>query len=319
MSTRFPMDVPMDIEIFKSISLQAFDDYKRRTKDIPARIRELESKKKEVINAETKNINYLIRQKSRKILLIRKVIICLLVALIFLSPILLIAFIDIKQFVPALDSNFTVIALIIMTGLIGVWWLCAVFNADSDIWKWVSGLFLFGNPISWWAAIFCLILYFFVLKKDDTEKIYRSLARKPNNRKMLTKAKKDDKEDTALKNQKIDAEIALLKREASKEGEYEWLYRVWKYAFDKNEEFQYWADALARANRAYRWDDTDDLYKHCIGDGPDKHYPMFRRKEGAYWGIVYNDYETPNRYIEITVEAAKKERKYLWDLNIRKM
>ena len=69
MSTRFPMDVPMDIEIFKSISLQAFDDYKRRTEDIPARIRELESKKKEVINAETKNINYLIRQKARKILL----------------------------------------------------------------------------------------------------------------------------------------------------------------------------------------------------------------------------------------------------------
>lgn len=301
MSTRFSMDVPMDIEIFKSISLQAFDDYKRRTEDIPARISELDLEKVHDIDDEVASVNYLINEEAEKILLRRKIIICLVAAVLYLSPLLL-------AFNEYIYNNVfqgpVFIALLVMGGLIGYWWLWAVFNADSDVWKWVAGIFLFVSPVCWWAAIFCLILYFFVLNNNDTKKIKRSLARKPNNRKKLTKAKKDDKEATALKNQKIDAEIALLKREASKEGEYEWLRREWITAFSNSAELKHLVNCLPE-----RWiaDSPDGICRFFINDkGPDKRYPMFRRKQGYFWGIVYEDYETPNRYIEITIEASIK-------------
>ena len=191
-----------------------------------------------------------------------------------------------------------------------------MFFSESTVWKWIVGVILFVGVITWWAAI-CSLIIWFSINKIDTGRVAESLEKKKNFKEKISKAKKHDEFANNLKNKEIDAEIARLEREANKEGEYEWLYREWVNAFENDEKYQYWVDWADRVVTGGYGGRNNLHYRNCINDGPEKSLPMFRRKEGGYWGIVYNNNETPRRFIEITVDVAARSAKIWYEGSLR--
>ena len=84
MSTRFPLDVPMDIDEFKRLSLKAFDDYEKKTKEIPKKIKELKEQKRQTISDnENRSNDEIFKEAEKKSLKRRKIAVSIVIPIFF--------------------------------------------------------------------------------------------------------------------------------------------------------------------------------------------------------------------------------------------
>lgn len=330
MSTRFPLDVPMDIDEFKRISLKAFDDYEQRMKNkssLPDAISSLRHEKLAPSKRHRDKLDSEIWSETRekvstKVLLV-KILFIVIGLFAYSAPLLLLLNETVNGFLSEMGGIAPIIVLLIFGVAIGCWWLWSVFNAESNITKWVAGVFLFLCPTMWWAAIFALIIFAFIkmeifdcIEDKMITKIKRKIAKSSEYQKRLRNATAKDEQANEQYANLIKNKIASLEASlagANIEGEYEWLVHEWEKAFKENEDFMCWHKTVNSIDSRY-----SRSFKNLIAGGPDTKMPMFRRKEGSYWGIMYNDSETPKHYMEITVQAAAKTEKNTYDFLAQK-
>ena len=165
MSTRFPLDVPIDIDEFKQLSLKAFDEHKV----IAKKISYLEDKKTNKVSDKEEEIRQLIscEAKSKHK---RRTVVALIIslALFFFIPIAVEYFgyngikdIDgwLKELI--IPIPYMTSFLLILCGLIPMWWLWLVYKkSESTVLKWLAGICTFCFPGCFWGTIFAVILLF---------------------------------------------------------------------------------------------------------------------------------------------------------------
>lgn len=287
MVTRFPLDQPMDVNKFRDISIKACEEYIKREE----RIKQARSDTNHYIWDEERRVQEIIRNKAELTSKVSCSMVYIISALFYLFVMLCVFMrydIDYSQYSVGYVV-FAFIFIIILTSFAPIIWLVALHRADSTVAKVIWGLIIFGTGIWTFATIIAFISFILSLinSKDRWQKRFNRMKKY---KRMLRRAKS---RDSAASDEYQANASARLKTFESVEGEYDWLYYEWAR---KCKSLINDINTTQRRSPCVKyWSYTS--YAKCVDSIV---------KSGPSYNITLGKYETPYRYMDLTIEHVQE-------------